>query len=81
MDVPGSGLPASIDNAYWSSGTCCVDNGNTTLYFDAELVGHLYYRLTDGTSRNLTAPHPVPSAGSSFFYQHAPLDPDGFFRV
>ncbi|CAD6232716.1 unnamed protein product [Miscanthus lutarioriparius] len=78
-DLPGSGPLAPI-NAYWSSRTCCVDNG-TTLYFDAELVGHLYYRLTDGTSRNLTAPQPVPSAGSRFFYQHATLDPDGILRV
>jgi hypothetical protein len=79
-DLPGSGPTAPI-NAYWSSGTCCVDNGNTTLNFDAELVGHLYYRLTDGTSQNLTAPQPVPSAGSRFFYQHATLDPDGILRV
>jgi serine/threonine protein kinase len=82
-DLPGGSSTSS--NAYWSTQTCCVANGNTTLFFDAELVGHLYYQLTDGTSRNLTAPQRVPASaagtGSSFFYQHATLDPDGILRV
>jgi hypothetical protein len=80
------GSSSSTNDAYWASNTDCADCGNTTLFFDAELVGHLYYRLTDGSSRNLTAaPQPIipssTSTSSRFFYQHATLDPDGILRV
>ncbi|GJN38838.1 hypothetical protein PR202_gb27916 [Eleusine coracana subsp. coracana] len=89
LDQPGAG---SANNAYWSTGTCCVDNGNTTLFFDdvddsAGGAGHLYYVLTDGSKRNLTTPfsdtilqHSNTTA-SRLYYQHATLDPDGIFRV
>ncbi|GJM97967.1 hypothetical protein PR202_ga14936 [Eleusine coracana subsp. coracana] len=88
LDQPGTG---SANNAYWSTGTCCVDNGNTTLFFDdvdsAAGAGHLYYVLTDGSKRNLTTTpfsqilqHSNTTA-SRLYYQHATLDPDGIFRV
>ncbi|KAJ1258561.1 hypothetical protein BS78_10G085000 [Paspalum vaginatum] len=78
-DVPGPGPPNAL-NALWSTHTCCL--GNTTLFFDAELVGHLYYVLTDGSKHNLTAPQPLQSTNSSsLFYQYAAIDPDGIFRV
>ncbi|KAJ1257912.1 hypothetical protein BS78_10G032800 [Paspalum vaginatum] len=76
-DMPTDSGP---NNAFWSTGTCC--DGNTTLIFDVELVGHLYYIRADGTKVNLTTPHQyLHSSNSRFFYQHATLDPDGIFRV
>ncbi|XP_062233919.1 G-type lectin S-receptor-like serine/threonine-protein kinase LECRK2 [Phragmites australis] len=75
MDLPGDSRPV---NAYWNTGTCCVENGNTTLFFDVEPVGHLYYILTDGSKHNLTA---QLLHSTTRFYQHATLDPDGIFRV
>ncbi|TVU08192.1 hypothetical protein EJB05_41584, partial [Eragrostis curvula] len=74
-DLPGAGPT----NAYWSTGTCCVDDGNTTLFFDAKSAGHLYYVLTDGSKHNLTTPQLLLS--TTRLYQHARLDPDGIFRV
>ncbi|CAL4993103.1 unnamed protein product [Urochloa decumbens] len=69
--------PGGGGSPYWATNTNCAGCGNTTLFFDAELIGRLYYRLTDGSSRNLTSPQP----GNRFFYQHATLDPDGILRV
>ncbi|PVH65907.1 hypothetical protein PAHAL_1G102300 [Panicum hallii] len=77
VDLPGVTNPI---NAYWDTGTCCA--GNTTLFFNAGLVGHLYYLLTDGTKHNLTTPQSLYSSNNNrLFYQHAKLDPDGIFRV
>ncbi|CAO2207065.1 unnamed protein product [Urochloa humidicola] len=73
-DLPGTG-PTT---AYWSTST--VDNGSTTLFFDAKLVGYLYFQITNNsTKRNLTTPH--HRTDNMFFYQHATLDPDGILRV
>ncbi|KAG2649762.1 hypothetical protein PVAP13_1NG130800, partial [Panicum virgatum] len=71
-------IDTNPNGAYWSTRTCCA--GNTTLFFDARLVGHLYYLLTDGTKHNLTTPQSLFST-NRLFYQHAKLDPDGIFRV
>ncbi|XP_062224579.1 G-type lectin S-receptor-like serine/threonine-protein kinase LECRK2 [Phragmites australis] len=75
--LPGDSSPV---NAYWNTGTSRAQDGNTTLFFDVEPAGHLYYILTDASKHNLTTPQFLHSTTSSF-YQHARLEPDGIFRV
>lgn len=81
VDLTGNFDPA-VYGAYWSSGTATKDKGggNTTLFFDVEIAGLLYYTLADGSKHNLTAP-PQSLHTTSRFYQRATLDPDGVLRV